>query len=51
VKVLRGILTGRAVTTADVSALGAVADTLFNRFSTNFYGEIGPVHFFRRSVD
>jgi hypothetical protein len=51
VKVLRGILTGRTVTTADVSALGAVADTLFKRFSTNFYGEISPVHFLWGSVD
>jgi hypothetical protein len=29
----------------------AIADTLFNRFSTNFYGKISPVHFFWGSFD
>jgi hypothetical protein len=29
----------------------AIADTLFKRFSTNFYGKISPVHFFWGSFD
>jgi hypothetical protein len=28
-----------------------IADTLFKRFSTNFYGKISPVHFFWGSFD
>ena len=28
-----------------------LADTLFKRFSTNFYGKISPVHFFWGSFD
>jgi hypothetical protein len=28
-----------------------IADTLFKRFSTNFYGKISPVHFFWGSLD